>query len=102
MNAAANNARQITSSTYSLLQEISESPAKVLDKLATTLPGARYFFVSYVIFSGEAPFFQCVEHELIPFAGLAIMPLQLLELAVIIPRFFFETFVRTPRGKSFD
>lgn len=27
------------------------------------------------------------------------MPLQLLELAVIIPRFFFETFVtRTPRG----
>ncbi|KAI5477633.1 DUF221 domain containing membrane protein [Pseudohyphozyma bogoriensis] len=71
----------ITSSTYSLLQEISESPAGVLTKLATTLPGARNFFVSYVMLS-----------------GLAIMPLQLLELAVIIPRFFFKLFItRTPR-----
>ncbi|GAA5932719.1 hypothetical protein JCM10213_006311 [Rhodosporidiobolus nylandii] len=71
----------ITSSTYSLLQDISESPAKVLDKLATTLPGARNFFVSYVML-----------------AGLAIMPLQLLELASVVPRAFYQVFfTRTPR-----
>ncbi|GAA5968552.1 hypothetical protein JCM11641_007678 [Rhodosporidiobolus odoratus] len=71
----------ITSSTYSLLQEISESPAKVLDKLATTLPGARNFFVSYVML-----------------AGVALMPLQLLEVATVIPRAFYQLFfTRTPR-----
>ena len=33
------------------------------------------------------------------FVGLAIMPLQLLELAVIIPRAFYKVFfTRTPRG----
>jgi hypothetical protein len=49
---------QITSSTYSLLQDISESPAKVLDKLAKTLPDSRYFFVSYVMFAGKLAFFS--------------------------------------------
>ncbi|KAK4703754.1 calcium permeable stress-gated cation channel, partial [Phenoliferia sp. Uapishka_3] len=73
----------ITSSTYSLLSELSESPASVLNKLATTLPGARNFFVSYVMLS-----------------GLAIMPLQLLELAVVIPRFFYAIFARTPRDHA--
>lgn len=29
------------------------------------------------------------------------MPLQLLELAVVIPRFFYAMFARTPRGKRF-
>ncbi|GAA6009728.1 hypothetical protein JCM10207_004170 [Rhodosporidiobolus poonsookiae] len=74
----------VTSSTYSLLQDISESPAKVLDKLATALPGARNFFVSYVML-----------------AGLAIAPLQLLELATVIPRLFFQLFMtRTPRDHA--
>ncbi|KAM0746908.1 DUF221-domain-containing protein [Meredithblackwellia eburnea MCA 4105] len=73
----------ITSSTYTLLTDISESPAKVLDKLATTLPYARNFFVSYVMLS-----------------GIAIMPLQLLELAVVIPRFFYKMFVTTPRDHA--
>lgn len=36
------------------------------------------------------------------FIGLAIMPLQLLELAVVIPRLFYKMFItRTPRGYSF-
>lgn len=56
---------------------------KVLDKLATTLPSARNFMVSYVMLS-----------------ALAFMPLQLLELAVIIPRIFYKMFItRTPRGQ---
>lgn len=33
--------------------------------------------------------------------GVAIMPLQLLELAVIIPRMFYKMFItRTPRGEQ--
>lgn len=44
---------QITSSTYSLLQDLTDSPAKVLDKVAATLPGAKDFFVSYVMLSGK-------------------------------------------------
>lgn len=57
---------------------------KVLDKLATTLPDSRNFFVSYVML-----------------AGLAILPLQLLELATVIPRMFYQLFLtRTPRGES--
>lgn len=57
---------------------------KVLDKLATTLPDSRNFFVSYVML-----------------AGLAIVPLQLLELATVIPRMFYQLFLtRTPRGES--
>ncbi|GAA5902674.1 hypothetical protein JCM6882_004039 [Rhodosporidiobolus microsporus] len=71
----------VTSSTYTLLQDISESPAKVLDKLAQTLPKGASFFVSYVML-----------------AGLALLPLQLLELATVIPRAFFQMFMtRTPR-----
>ncbi|GAA6030870.1 hypothetical protein JCM8097_008916 [Rhodosporidiobolus ruineniae] len=71
----------ITSSTYALLQEISESPAGVLSKLATTLPESRNFFVSYVMF-----------------AGIALMPLQLLELASVVPRAVYALFfTRTPR-----
>ncbi|SCV74453.1 BQ2448_8092 [Microbotryum intermedium] len=74
----------ITSSTYSLLQDISESPARVLDKLATTLPGARNFFVSYVMLS-----------------GLALMPLQLLELAMILIRGWTKMFwTKTPRDHA--
>ncbi|KAK4048133.1 hypothetical protein OIV83_005003 [Microbotryomycetes sp. JL201] len=42
----------VTSSTLGLLRELSQSPQKVLDKLATTLPGGRNFFVSYVMLSG--------------------------------------------------
>ncbi|GAA5824868.1 hypothetical protein JCM11251_005374 [Rhodosporidiobolus azoricus] len=71
----------VTSSTYTLLQDISESPTKVLDKLAQTLPKGASFFVSYVML-----------------AGLALLPLQLLELATVIPRAFFQMFMtRTPR-----
>lgn len=44
---------QVTSSTYTLLQDISESPAKVLDKLAQTLPKGASFFVSYVMLAGS-------------------------------------------------
>ncbi|KAM0790961.1 hypothetical protein ACM66B_004266 [Microbotryomycetes sp. NB124-2] len=74
----------VTSSTLGLLRELSQSPQKVLDKLATTLPGGRNFFVSYVMLS-----------------GMAFMPLQLLELATVIPRWFYVAFItRTPRDHA--
>ncbi|KAF8901139.1 hypothetical protein CPB84DRAFT_1708514 [Gymnopilus junonius] len=68
---------------WQLVQDLANSPAKVPEKLAQALQAgrARHFFLSYVILQ-----------------GLGIMPLQLLNLGVIIPRFFYRMFLtRTPR-----
>ncbi|GAA6059229.1 hypothetical protein JCM10212_006622 [Sporobolomyces blumeae] len=74
----------ISASTYQLLQDISQSPAKVLDKLANTLPKTRNFMVAYVMLS-----------------GLGLLPLQLLELGTVIPRGFYQLFLtRTPRDHA--
>ncbi|GAA5900728.1 uncharacterized protein JCM6883_004637 [Sporobolomyces salmoneus] len=71
----------ISASTYQLLQDISQSPAKFLDKLTDTLPKTRNFAVAYVMLS-----------------GLGLMPLQLLELGTVIPRYFYQIFLtKTPR-----
>ena len=94
---------QITFSTYVLLQDLSKNPQQVLDKLATALPQNRNFFIAYVMLSS-----QCLSSLLLGplkltvdnLTGLALMPLQLLELPVIIPRVFFSLFfTRTPRGE---
>ncbi|KAF7760233.1 hypothetical protein Agabi119p4_10909 [Agaricus bisporus var. burnettii] len=68
---------------WQLVRDLANSPAKVPEKLALALQAgsARHFFLSYVILQ-----------------GIGIMPLQLLNLGVIIPRFFFRLFLtRTPR-----
>jgi hypothetical protein len=39
-------------STWQLAQELADQPMKVIEKLATSLPGARNFFVSYVMLQG--------------------------------------------------
>ncbi|KAA1477844.1 DUF221-domain-containing protein [Dentipellis sp. KUC8613] len=71
-------------STYwQLVRDLANSPAKIPEKLAQALQRgrARHFFLSYVILQ-----------------GLGIMPLQLLNLGIIIPRMFLRLFVtRTPR-----
>ncbi|KAF9044481.1 hypothetical protein BJ165DRAFT_1481442 [Panaeolus papilionaceus] len=68
---------------WQLLQDLANSPATVPEKLAQALQAgqAKHFFLSYVILQ-----------------GLGIMPLQLLNLGVIIPRVFYRMFLtRTPR-----
>lgn len=71
-------------STISLLQDLRDNPGRIIDKIASSLPGARNFFISYVMLQ-----------------GLAIMPLQLVQLAVVIPRLIFRVFwTRTPREFS--
>ncbi|KDR79098.1 hypothetical protein GALMADRAFT_223356 [Galerina marginata CBS 339.88] len=68
---------------WQLVQDLANSPAKVPEKLAQSLQAgrARHFFLSYVILQ-----------------GIGIMPLQLLNLGVIIPRVFYRMFLtRTPR-----
>ncbi|KAJ3503140.1 hypothetical protein NLJ89_g8565 [Agrocybe chaxingu] len=68
---------------WQLVRDLANSPAKVPEKLAQSLQAgrARHFFLSYVILQ-----------------GLGIMPLQLLNLGVIIPRVFYRMFLtRTPR-----
>jgi Uncharacterized integral membrane protein len=76
----------LASTYWQLVRDLANSPAKVPEKLAQALQAgrARHFFLSYVILQ-----------------GLGIMPLQLLNLGVIIPRAFSVMFfTRTPRGKS--
>lgn len=70
-------------STWDLARELADQPMKFINKIALSLPGARNFFLSYVLLS-----------------GIGIMPLQLVQLAVILPRWFYRIFLtRTPRGE---
>ncbi|KAF8326836.1 uncharacterized protein EI90DRAFT_3281600 [Cantharellus anzutake] len=72
-----------TTTYLALIQDLANSPAQVPKKIARALrkSDAKRFFVSYVVFQ-----------------GLAIMPLQLLNLGTIIPRVFYRIFwTRTPR-----
>ncbi|KII85606.1 hypothetical protein PLICRDRAFT_44934 [Plicaturopsis crispa FD-325 SS-3] len=73
----------LASTYWQLIRELANSPAKIPERLAEALQRgkARYFFLSYVILQ-----------------GLGIMPLQLLNLGVIIPRMFSRLlFTRSPR-----
>ncbi|KAH9042433.1 DUF221-domain-containing protein [Lactarius pseudohatsudake] len=73
----------LASTYWQLVRDLANSPAKIPEKLAQALQigSARHFFLSYVILQ-----------------GLGIMPLQLLNLGVIIPRVFYRMLVtRTPR-----
>ncbi|KAJ7621119.1 hypothetical protein FB45DRAFT_838884 [Roridomyces roridus] len=73
----------LLASTYlQLVYELANFPAKIPEKLAKALQAgrARNFFLSYVILQ-----------------GIGIMPLQLLNLGVTIPRFFALFVTRTPR-----
>ncbi|KZT25608.1 DUF221-domain-containing protein [Neolentinus lepideus HHB14362 ss-1] len=73
----------LASTYWQLVRDLANSPAKIPEKLAEALlkGRARHFFLSYVILQ-----------------GLGIMPLQLLNLGVIIPRIVMRMFVtRTPR-----
>jgi len=64
------------------VRDFANSPARGIEKLAYALAAgkARHFFLSYVILQ-----------------GLGIIPLQLLNLGVILPRIFIRLFTRTPR-----
>ncbi|KZT73615.1 DUF221-domain-containing protein [Daedalea quercina L-15889] len=73
----------LASTYWQLVRDFAHSPAKGIEKLAYALAAgkARHFFLSYVILQ-----------------GLGIIPLQLLNLGVILPRIFIRLFVtRTPR-----
>ncbi|KAI9000885.1 DUF221-domain-containing protein [Trametes punicea] len=73
----------VASTYWQLVRDLASSPAKGIEKLADALAAgkARHFFVSYVILQ-----------------GIGLMPLQLLNLGIIIPRLFYRLFItRTPR-----
>ncbi|KAK0440975.1 hypothetical protein EV421DRAFT_1959520 [Armillaria borealis] len=68
---------------WQLVRDLANYPAKIPEKLAKALQSgkARNFFLSYVILQ-----------------GLGIMPLQLLNLGIIVPRSILRLFItRTPR-----
>lgn len=69
---------------WDTLRELAESPMRMIDKLAQSLPAARNFSLSYVIFQ-----------------GLAMQPFQLLQLPSILSRQFWRVFVvNTPRDRA--
>ncbi|KAF9070665.1 hypothetical protein BDP27DRAFT_1391889 [Rhodocollybia butyracea] len=73
----------VATTYWQLVRDLANFPAKIPEKLAKALQSgrARNFFLSYAILQ-----------------GLGIMPLQLLNLGVIIPRVMMRMFVtRTPR-----
>ncbi|KAK7457008.1 hypothetical protein VKT23_010311 [Stygiomarasmius scandens] len=72
----------VATTYWQLVRDLAGYPAKIPEKLAKALQSgkARNFFLSYTILQ-----------------GLGIMPLQLLNLGVIVPRFILRTFTRTPR-----
>lgn len=71
----------IATTAWGVLQELAENPMRVIDKLAASLPKARFFSLSYVILQ-----------------GIALQPLQLLQLPTLILRAFYRVFLtRTPR-----
>ncbi|KAG6332150.1 hypothetical protein ID866_6939 [Astraeus odoratus] len=73
----------LASTYWQLVRDLANSPAKIPEKLAEALQKgvAKHFFLSYVVLQ-----------------GFGIMPLQLLNLGVIIPRMIMRIFVtRTPR-----
>ncbi|PWN88656.1 DUF221-domain-containing protein [Acaromyces ingoldii] len=71
----------VTQTALTVLADLANNPMKIIDKLAESLPGARHFSLSYVVFQ-----------------ALAILPLQLLQLPVVIGRAFGRlVWARTPR-----
>ncbi|KAG8813472.1 hypothetical protein FRC17_001557 [Serendipita sp. 399] len=73
----------LASTYWQLVRDLANSPAKIPAKLAAALSmgRARSFFMCYVILQ-----------------ALGTMPLQLLNLGIIFPRFFYiALFTRTPR-----
>ncbi|THU93310.1 DUF221-domain-containing protein [Dendrothele bispora CBS 962.96] len=73
----------VATTYWQLVRDLAGYPAKIPEKLAKALQSgkARNFFLSYTILQ-----------------GLGIMPLQLLNLGVIVPRFILRALViRTPR-----
>ncbi|KAH9979789.1 hypothetical protein BJV74DRAFT_946869 [Russula compacta] len=73
----------LASTYWQLVRDLANSPAQIPEKLAQALQmgRARHFFLSYVILQ-----------------GLGIMPLQLLNLGIILPRIILRLLItRTPR-----
>ncbi|WFD32409.1 hypothetical protein MSPP1_003455 [Malassezia sp. CBS 17886] len=75
----------VTGTIFGVLSELAENPMRLLDKFAQSLPAARNFSLSYVIFQ-----------------ALAIQPLQLLQLSSILARVVRRLFVAdTPRERTY-
>lgn len=70
----------ITRTALGVIADLAGNPMRIIDKLAQALPSARHFSLSYVVFQ-----------------AFAVIPLQLLQLPVIIGRAFGRLSATTPR-----
>lgn len=95
----------VASTYWQLVRDLASSPAKGIEKLADALAAgkARHFFVSYVILQGaRAVYFGITPGPHSSAIGIGLMPLQLLNLGILIPRMIYRLFItRTPRGQSY-
>ncbi|KAG5653779.1 hypothetical protein H0H81_010620 [Sphagnurus paluster] len=84
-----------------LVRDLANSPAKVPEKLAIALQAGRARQAFYHCHNCIKLMVGCYRHFFLSYVilqGLGIMPLQLLNLGVIIPRVFYRMFLtRTPR-----
>ncbi|CAE7079715.1 unnamed protein product [Rhizoctonia solani] len=72
----------LASTYWALVRDLANAPIKVPEKLAQALQRgqARHFFLSYVMLQ-----------------ALGVMPLQLLNIGIIVPRIIYQLFTKTPR-----
>ncbi|QRW07106.1 membrane protein [Ceratobasidium sp. AG-Ba] len=72
----------LVSTYWALVRDLADAPIKIPEKLAQALQKgqARHFFLSYVMLQ-----------------GVGIMPLQLLNIGIIVPRVIYQMFTETPR-----
>ncbi|CAE6509739.1 unnamed protein product, partial [Rhizoctonia solani] len=72
----------LASTYWALVRDLANAPIKVPEKLAQALQRgqARHFFLSYVMLQ-----------------ALGVMPLQLLNIGIIVPRMIYQAFTKTPR-----
>ena len=93
----------LASTYWQLIRELAESPAKVPERIAQALHQgrARYgsmFFETRTNSPNECYPYRYFFLSYVMLQSLGIMPLQLLNLGIIIPRIILRLFVtRTPR-----
>lgn len=73
----------VANTVLQVLLDLAENPMRVVDKFAQSLPGARHFSLSYVVYQ-----------------ALATQPFALVQLPSILTRKMNLFFVRTPRERA--
>jgi calcium permeable stress-gated cation channel len=94
----------LASTYWQLVRDLANSPAKIPERIAEALSKGRAKWVLYMTKVEEHLLIrQLCRHFFLSYVilqGLGIMPLQLLNLGIVVPRIVYLLFItRTPRGE---